>query len=47
VLEQSGHLGLAGMREHAHEIGWNLSILSQPGQGTRILATENPSGGPG
>jgi signal transduction histidine kinase len=44
VLQQSGHLGLAGMRERAHEIGWNLSVLSRPGQGTRILATENQPG---
>lgn len=45
VMEQTGHLGLAGMQEHAHEIGWNLSVMSQPGQGTRILATEDSSGG--
>lgn len=42
VLQRSGHLGLAGMREHAYEIGWKLFVLSRPGHGTRILATENP-----
>lgn len=45
VMERSGHLGLTGMQEHAHEIGWNLSVLSRPGQGTRILVTENSHGG--
>ncbi len=44
VMERSGHLGLAGMREHACEIGWDLSVWSQPGKGTRIMATEKPSG---
>ena len=39
VMERSGHLGLVGMREHAHKIGWDLSLWSQPGQGTRIVAT--------
>jgi len=44
-LNQSGHLGLAGMSERAHEIGWNLSVESQRGQGTRIRVTENQPGG--
>jgi signal transduction histidine kinase len=38
-LEQkpgSGRLGLAGMRERADEINWNLSIQSTPGVGTHI-----------
>lgn len=42
--EQRGHLGLASMFERANEIGWHLSIVSRPGQGTRIVVTENPSG---
>jgi signal transduction histidine kinase len=46
-LNQSGHLGLAGMSERAHEIGWNLSVESQRGQGTRIRVTENQPGGVG
>jgi len=44
-LNQRGHLGLAGMSERAHEIGWNLSVESQHGQGTRIRVTENQPGG--
>jgi signal transduction histidine kinase len=46
IMEQRGHLGLAAMCERAHEIGWNLSVLSRPSHGTRILVTENPCGGP-
>jgi signal transduction histidine kinase len=45
ALNQRGHLGLAGMYERAHEIGWTLSIQSRPGLGTRILVTDEPSGG--
>lgn len=45
ILDQRGHLGLAGMFEQAREIGWTLSIVSKPGQGTRILVMENPAGG--
>jgi len=44
TLEQRGHLGLAGMFERAHEIGWSLSVLSRPGQGTCIRVVENPPG---
>jgi signal transduction histidine kinase len=47
TLDQRGHLGLAGMVERAREIGWRFSIESRPGKGTRILVTENLSGGPG
>ena len=35
-VEGSGRFGLAGMRERADEISWNLSIQSTPGVGTRI-----------
>jgi len=45
ALNQRGHLGLAGMYERAHEIGWRLSVRSRPGQGTRILVTDEPCGG--
>jgi signal transduction histidine kinase len=44
-LNQRGHLGLAGMYERAHEIGWTLSVQSRMGQGTRILVTDEPPGG--
>jgi signal transduction histidine kinase len=44
ALEKRGHLGLGGMYERAHEIGWNLSVQSRPGQGTRILVTDKPAG---
>jgi signal transduction histidine kinase len=44
VLKQPGHLGLAGIQERAHEIGWSLAVLSEPGQGTRIRLTEDPPG---
>ncbi len=45
AMQQRGHLGLAGMAERAHEIGWRLAVESRRGQGTRIRVTENPSGG--
>jgi signal transduction histidine kinase len=31
-----GHLGLAGMRERAAEIGWRLEVVTAPGAGTRL-----------
>jgi signal transduction histidine kinase len=34
--DQRGKMGLADMEDHARELGGRLSILSQPGQGTRI-----------
>jgi signal transduction histidine kinase len=37
----SGGMGLANMRERAAEIGWRLSIVSAPGQGTRITAEQS------
>jgi signal transduction histidine kinase len=43
-LKQRGHLGLAGMSDRAREIGWSLSVESRPGNGTRIIAMENPPG---
>lgn len=42
---QRGHLGLAGISGRAREIGWTLSIESQPGQGTRVRVSECPPGG--
>lgn len=42
---QRGHLGLAGMAEQAREIGWHLSVESQPGRGTRVRVQEHPHGG--
>jgi signal transduction histidine kinase len=44
---QHGHLGLAGMAERARELGWSLSIESEPGRGTRVRVEENPPGGLG
>ena len=44
ALEQRGHLGLTSMSERAREIGWSLSVLSRPDQGTCICVWENPSG---
>lgn len=46
ISDQRGHLGLAGMSERAGEIEWSLSVRAHPGQGTRILVAQNPSGGP-
>ncbi|HSF83297.1 MAG TPA: sensor histidine kinase [Anaerolineales bacterium] len=37
---QEGHLGLTGMFERAQEIGWDLSVESRPGCGTRIRVVE-------
>lgn len=34
------HLGLTGMSERAREIGWSLSIDSQPGRGTLVRVEE-------
>jgi signal transduction histidine kinase len=49
ALDQPGHLGLTSMAERASEIGWDLSVESQPGRGTRIRATRpaGRNGGPG
>lgn len=40
---QPGHLGLAGMFERACELGWELSVESHPGRGTRIRILEGPA----
>jgi signal transduction histidine kinase len=42
---QRGHLGLRSMSERAREMGWKLSIFSQPGRGTRIRVTTDMAGG--
>jgi signal transduction histidine kinase len=47
ALTQRDHLGLAGMAERARELGWKLSIESQPRCGTRIRVEENPPPGVG
>jgi signal transduction histidine kinase len=44
TAEQQGHMGIVGMSERAHEIGWNLCIESEPGQGTRIRVSRNSAG---
>jgi signal transduction histidine kinase len=36
---ETGHFGLAGMRERAESIGGTLTVLSQPGSGTVVTAT--------
>jgi signal transduction histidine kinase len=36
---ESGHFGLAGMRERAESIGGTLTVLSHPGQGAVVTAT--------
>jgi signal transduction histidine kinase len=35
---ESGHFGLAGMRERAESIGGTLTVMSQPGRGSVISA---------
>ena len=45
VSSQRGHFGLAGIAEQAQELGWSLSIESEPGRGTRVRVEENPPGG--
>ncbi len=37
--ESAGHFGLSGMRERAQLVGGDLSISSQPGEGTTIQLT--------
>jgi signal transduction histidine kinase len=38
-FQETGHYGLAGMRERAQTAGGELTINSQPGQGSRVLLT--------
>jgi signal transduction histidine kinase len=45
MVNQPGHLGLAGMSERACEIGWNLLVQSRCGQGTRICVRQNQTQG--
>lgn len=40
VVRDIQHIGLSGMSERARELGWELSIESQPGQGTCIRVEE-------
>ncbi len=40
LAPQRGHLGLASMVERARELGWTLTIDSQPGQGTCVRVME-------
>ncbi|HEX5810225.1 MAG TPA: sensor histidine kinase [Anaerolineales bacterium] len=44
ALNRPGHLGVAGMFERAREIGWCLSVVAKPGEGTRICVTKHESG---
>lgn len=44
-VREGGHLGLAGMAERARDLGWHLTVESQPGRGTRIRAVERALGG--
>ena len=36
LTPQRGHMGLASMAERARELGWTLTVDSQPGQGTCV-----------
>jgi len=40
LTPQRGHMGLASMAERAREFGWNMTIESQPGQGTCVKVSE-------
>ncbi len=44
--QRSGCFGLIGMRERARELGGQLRILSEPGQGTEILVAAPVGFGP-
>jgi signal transduction histidine kinase len=37
ATEREEHIGLRGMRERVHLIGGQLQLISQPGQGTRVI----------
>lgn len=45
AANEQGHLGLVGMAERARDLGWRLTIESQPGRGTRIRVAEDVAGG--
>jgi signal transduction histidine kinase len=45
ISSQQDHLGLVGMSERAREMGWNLSVESQSGQGTCVRVSQNPPEG--
>lgn len=40
-VNETGHFGLAGMRERAQAVGGNLEVISARGQGTTIRLTVN------
>ncbi len=42
-----GHMGLAGMKERAREIGWDFSIDSRAGSGTCVRVTKRSGEGAG
>ena len=42
ATNQRGHLGMTSMAERAKEIGWNLAVDSQPGEGTRVRISAQP-----
>jgi signal transduction histidine kinase len=44
MRSQAGHLGMTAMAEQASEIGWRLSVHSQPGHGTRLHVEEAERG---
>jgi signal transduction histidine kinase len=37
ATEREEHIGLRGMRERVHLVGGQLRVISQPGQGTRVI----------
>ena len=37
ATEREEHIGLRGMRERMHLVGGQLRVISQPGQGTRVI----------
>ena len=37
ATEREEHIGLRGMRERVHLVGGQLRVISQPGQGTRVV----------
>jgi signal transduction histidine kinase len=37
ATEREEHIGLRGMRDRMHLVGGQLRVVSQPGQGTRVI----------